>query len=59
RIRPIAKGDLVLRRAEISDPGHTRGKLAPRWEGSYNVTQVVQDGTYTLSTTKGKTLPRT
>ncbi|RZS02061.1 hypothetical protein BHM03_00032030 [Ensete ventricosum] len=33
-----------------------REKLAPRWEGSYRVTQVVRDETYTLSTTDGKTL---
>ncbi|RWW40028.1 hypothetical protein BHE74_00054583 [Ensete ventricosum] len=57
RPRPIGKGDLVLRRAEVSDPGHTRGKLISRWEGPYHITQVVRDGTYTLSTTKGKTLP--
>ncbi|RWW38755.1 hypothetical protein BHE74_00055987 [Ensete ventricosum] len=52
-------GDLVLTRAEVSDPRHTRGKLVPRWEGSYRVTQVVQDGTYTLSIMEGKTLPQT
>ncbi|RWW15959.1 hypothetical protein GW17_00020180 [Ensete ventricosum] len=36
-----------------------RGKLAPRWEGSYRVTQVIRDETYTLSTMEGKILPRT
>ncbi|RZR81741.1 hypothetical protein BHM03_00008035 [Ensete ventricosum] len=36
-----------------------RGKLAPRWEGSYCITQVIRDETYTLSTTEGKTLPQT
>ncbi|RWV92947.1 hypothetical protein BHE74_00023614 [Ensete ventricosum] len=36
-----------------------RGKLTPRWEGSYHVTQVIRDGTYILSTTEGKTLSRT
>ncbi|RZS17413.1 hypothetical protein BHM03_00049544 [Ensete ventricosum] len=46
-------------RAEVSDLGHTRGKLAPRWEGSYRVTQVIRDETYTLSTMEGKILPRT
>ncbi|RWW42704.1 hypothetical protein BHE74_00051715, partial [Ensete ventricosum] len=59
RPRPIGTGDLVLMRAEVSDPGHTRGKLAPKWEGSYHVTQVVQDITYALSTMEGKTLPWT
>ncbi|RWW82246.1 hypothetical protein BHE74_00009302 [Ensete ventricosum] len=58
RPRPIAKGDLVLKRAEVSDLGYTRGKLALIWEGSYRVTHVIRDGTYTLSTTEEKTLPR-
>ncbi|RRT64763.1 hypothetical protein B296_00011517 [Ensete ventricosum] len=57
--QPVVKGDIVLRRAEVSDPGHTRGKLTPRWEGSYHVTQVIRDETYTLSTMEGKTLPQT
>ncbi|RWW58520.1 hypothetical protein BHE74_00034597, partial [Ensete ventricosum] len=29
--------NLVLRKAEVSDPRHTRGKLAPNWEGPYQV----------------------
>ncbi|RWV78194.1 hypothetical protein GW17_00060869 [Ensete ventricosum] len=36
-----------------------RGKLTPRWEGSYRVTQVVRDEIYTLSMMEGKTFPRT
>ncbi|RZR74991.1 hypothetical protein BHM03_00047204 [Ensete ventricosum] len=59
RPRPISTGDLVLRKAEVSDSGHSRGILAPRWEDLYHVTQVVRDGTYTLVTMEGKTLPRT
>ncbi|RZS18520.1 hypothetical protein BHM03_00050807 [Ensete ventricosum] len=59
RPQPIVKGDLVLWRPKVSDPGHTRGKLAPRWEGPYCITQVVRDGTDTLSTTEEKTLPQT
>ncbi|RRT52188.1 hypothetical protein B296_00026676 [Ensete ventricosum] len=57
--QPIVKGDLVFKRAKVSDPGHTRGKLVLRWEGSYRVTQVIRDKTFNLSTTKGKTVPRT
>ncbi|RWW73079.1 hypothetical protein BHE74_00019069 [Ensete ventricosum] len=41
RPRPIGKEDLVLRKAEVSDPGRTCEKLTPRWEGPYRVTQVV------------------
>ncbi|RWV79591.1 hypothetical protein GW17_00059246 [Ensete ventricosum] len=52
-------GDLVLRRADVSDPGRTQEKLAPRWEGSYRVTRVIRDGTYILLMMEGKTLPRT
>ncbi|RRT79982.1 hypothetical protein B296_00022160 [Ensete ventricosum] len=52
-------GDLVVRKAEISDPGHSHRKLVPRWEGLYHVLRVVRDGTYTLMTMEGKTLPRT
>ncbi|RZS14768.1 hypothetical protein BHM03_00046503, partial [Ensete ventricosum] len=36
-----------------------REKLVVIWEGPYRVTQVVRDGTYTLSIMEGKTLPRT
>ncbi|RWW16202.1 hypothetical protein GW17_00019919 [Ensete ventricosum] len=59
RPRPIGEGDLVLKKAEVSDPGRTCRKLVPRWEWSYRVTQVVWDEIYTLSTLEGKTLPRT
>ncbi|RWW64468.1 hypothetical protein BHE74_00028297 [Ensete ventricosum] len=49
-------GDLVLRKAEVSDPGHSRGKLTPRWERPYRVMRVIRDGTYTLA---GEVLPWT
>ncbi|RRT85889.1 hypothetical protein B296_00001724 [Ensete ventricosum] len=52
-------GDPVLRRAEVSDPRRTRGKLALRWEGPYRVTQVIRDGSYILSTMEGRALPQT
>ncbi|XP_065035978.1 uncharacterized protein LOC135671746 [Musa acuminata AAA Group] len=46
RPRPIKLGDLVLRRAEVSDPTRARGKLAPNCEGPYRVIEVVRVGTY-------------
>ncbi|RRT60563.1 hypothetical protein B296_00010518 [Ensete ventricosum] len=52
-------GDLVLRKAEVSDSTRSRGKLAPNWEGSYRVIKVVRDETYTLATMEGRVLPRT
>ncbi|RWW73864.1 hypothetical protein BHE74_00018225, partial [Ensete ventricosum] len=59
QLRPIGKGDLVLRKAKVSDPRHSRGKLASRWEGSYRVTRVLRDGIYTLAALDGEVLPRT
>ncbi|XP_009385521.2 uncharacterized protein LOC103972866 [Musa acuminata AAA Group] len=48
--RPIKLGDLVLRKAEVSDPTRMHGKLAPSWEGPYRVTDVVGVGAYRLAT---------
>ncbi|RZR90021.1 hypothetical protein BHM03_00017841, partial [Ensete ventricosum] len=36
-----------------------RGKVAPNWEGPYQVTSTPQEGTYTLSTMEGRQLSRT
>ncbi|RWW70579.1 hypothetical protein BHE74_00021739 [Ensete ventricosum] len=41
RPRQVTTGDLVLRRAEVSDPAQTRGKLAPMWEGLYQVVRMI------------------
>ncbi|RWV82044.1 hypothetical protein GW17_00056488 [Ensete ventricosum] len=35
RPRQVTTGDIVLRKAEVSDPTRTRGKLAPTWESLY------------------------
>ncbi|URD93608.1 Retrotransposon protein [Musa troglodytarum] len=60
RVRPrLSDGDLVLRKAEVSDPARLRGKLAPKWEGPYRVTKVVQPGTFRLATMTGQQVPRT
>ncbi|RWW06376.1 hypothetical protein GW17_00030297, partial [Ensete ventricosum] len=60
RVRPwpIGDGDLVLRKDEVSDLRHTRGKLAPNWEGSYRVIRAIKDDTYVLATMEGQVLPR-
>ena len=50
-------GDLVLRRAAVSQP-QDRGKLAPNWEGPYEVKEVVRPGTYYLKELGGADLPR-
>ncbi|RWW71541.1 hypothetical protein BHE74_00020710 [Ensete ventricosum] len=49
----------ALPEAEVSDPRHSRRKLAPRWEGLYRIVRAIRDETYTLSTMDGKILPRT
>ncbi|RWW56919.1 hypothetical protein BHE74_00036327, partial [Ensete ventricosum] len=61
RVRPwqVAPGDLILRRAEVSDPTRTRGKLAPTWEGPYRVVKVIREVTYVLVNLDGRQLPRT
>ncbi|RRT32684.1 hypothetical protein B296_00040305, partial [Ensete ventricosum] len=57
--RLIMIGDLVLRKAKVSDPTRSRGKLALNWEVSYRVVEVVREGTYPLATMEGRVLPRT
>ncbi|GAV62002.1 hypothetical protein CFOL_v3_05527, partial [Cephalotus follicularis] len=52
--RPLREGDLVLRNAAIADPTSTRGKLAPNWEGSYQVKKVLRPGTFKLETLGGR-----
>nr|XP_009383140.1 PREDICTED: uncharacterized protein LOC103970956 [Musa acuminata subsp. malaccensis] len=59
RPRPIKLDDLVLRRAEVSDPTRARGKLAPNWEGPYRVIEVIRVGAYRLATMQGHALPKT
>ncbi|RRT83562.1 hypothetical protein B296_00011202, partial [Ensete ventricosum] len=61
RVRPrlVRIGDLVLRKAEVSNPTRSRGKLASNWEGHYRVVEVVREGTYAHTTMKGRVLPRT
>ncbi|RZS11387.1 hypothetical protein BHM03_00042716 [Ensete ventricosum] len=43
KVRPqsISMGDLVLRKAEVSNPEHSREKLTPRWEGPYRIIRVI------------------
>ncbi|RRT70285.1 hypothetical protein B296_00032362 [Ensete ventricosum] len=57
--REIKVGDLMLRKAEVSDPTRSRGKLFANWEGPYQVETSPREGTFTLVTMEGKRLPRT
>ena len=50
-------GDLVLQRAAVSQP-QNQEKLAPNWEGPYEVKEVVRPETYYLKEFGGAELPQ-
>nr|GFA84946.1 reverse transcriptase domain-containing protein [Tanacetum cinerariifolium] len=60
RVRGVAfkLGDFVYR---SNDASHTvaGGKLGPKWEGSYEVTDALGNGAYKLRSTDGTMLPKT
>ncbi|GJY50652.1 reverse transcriptase domain-containing protein [Tanacetum coccineum] len=51
-------GDLVYRSNEASHAKKS-GKLSPKWEGPYEVTKALGNGSYKLRYRKGNLLPRT
>ncbi|GJY39265.1 reverse transcriptase domain-containing protein [Tanacetum coccineum] len=51
-------GDLVYRNNDASHMEDT-GKLGPKWEGPYEVTEALRKGAYKLRDRDGKQLPRT
>ncbi|GKC72069.1 reverse transcriptase domain-containing protein [Tanacetum coccineum] len=51
-------GDLVYRNNEASHAEDT-GKLGPKWEGPYEVTEALGKGSYRLKDRNGKELPQT
>nr|GEV18622.1 reverse transcriptase domain-containing protein [Tanacetum cinerariifolium] len=51
-------GDLVYRNNEASY-AEERGKLEPKWEGPYEVTEALGKGAYKLRDRNGNNLPRT
>ncbi|KAL0433417.1 UNVERIFIED_CONTAM: hypothetical protein Slati_2676000 [Sesamum latifolium] len=56
RRRGFQVGDLVLRRADATK---NLEKLDAKWEGPYQVTEVIGSGTYKLQRMDGKEVPRT
>ncbi|GKC02781.1 hypothetical protein Tco_0994391 [Tanacetum coccineum] len=60
RIRGVTfrPGDFVYRSNEASH-AMDGGKLDPKWEGSYEVTEALGDGAYMLRSMDGTILPRT
>ncbi|GJU21757.1 reverse transcriptase domain-containing protein [Tanacetum coccineum] len=51
-------GDMVYRNNDASH-ATDRGKLGPKWEGPYEVTEALGKGAYKLKNRKGNELPRT
>ncbi|GJU00783.1 hypothetical protein Tco_1111121 [Tanacetum coccineum] len=51
-------GDFVYRNNEASH-AEDGGKLGPKWEGPYEVTEALGKGAYKLKDRDGKQLPRT
>ncbi|GJX31533.1 hypothetical protein Tco_0241388 [Tanacetum coccineum] len=68
---PVEIGMPILRTAEVFKPrdlvyrnndasrGEDIGKLGPKWEGPYEVTEALGRGVYKLRDRDGKQLPRT
>ncbi|GKA95096.1 reverse transcriptase domain-containing protein, partial [Tanacetum coccineum] len=60
KVRPMSfkPGEYVFLRNEASRV-EDQGKLGPKWEGPYRVTEAYQNGSYKLQTMEGKEVPRT
>ena len=56
KLRPLAVGDLVLRKVLRTTKNPAWGKLGPNWEGPYRVTSVVGIGAYYLEDLDEKTI---
>ena len=56
KLRPLALGDLVLRKVLGSTKNPTWGKLVPNWEGRYRITSVAGIGVYYLEDLDEKTV---
>jgi hypothetical protein len=50
-------GDLVLRRNEACRQENT-GKMGPKWQGPYEITEAHKAGSYKLKDMKVKAIPR-
>ena len=56
RLRPLAPGDLVLRKVLGNTKNPAWGKLGPNWERPYRITSVVGIGVYYLEDLDKKTV---
>ena len=58
KLRPLATGNLVLRRVVGVVKNPTWGKLGPNWEGPFRITSVAGIGAYYLEDLDEKAVPR-
>ena len=56
KLRPLAPGDLVLRKVVGNTKNPAWGKLWPNWEGPYRITLVAGVGVYYLEDLDEKTV---
>ena len=56
KLRPLAPGDLVLRKVLGNTKSPSWGKLGPNWEGPYRITSVAGIGVYYLENLDEKTV---
>ncbi|XP_038986795.1 uncharacterized protein LOC120112114 [Phoenix dactylifera] len=56
KIKSFKEGDLVLRKAEASQPTE-QGKMAPNWKGPYQIARVQRPGAYKLKSLGGTLIP--
>nr|XP_023886789.1 uncharacterized protein LOC111998898 [Quercus suber] len=57
KLRPLALGDLVLRKVVRAAKNPSWGKLGPNWEGPYWITSIAGIGAYYLEDLDEKPLP--
>ena len=57
KLRPLAPGDLVLRKVLGIAKNPTWGKLGPNWEWPYRITSVARIGAYYLEDLDEKVVP--
>ena len=57
KLRPLAPGDLVLRKVVGAAKNPSWGKLGPNWEGPYRITSVAGIGAYYLEDLDEKVVP--
>ncbi|GJX96063.1 reverse transcriptase domain-containing protein [Tanacetum coccineum] len=60
KVRPTSfKPDEYVFQRNEANRVEDQGKLGPKWEGPYRVTEAYQNGSYKLQTMGGKEVPRT